>query len=104
MAKNNNKNKTTKHTIEFSNNTCEQATLPLYSDAQAPSTAPTLHWEAPCVVMSQLFYSLNLRSETDQIFHEQRIATVDVKDIVYLGVAVGDEARQHQTGAGPDVR
>ncbi|HTZ16368.1 MAG TPA: hypothetical protein VMC78_22590, partial [Mycobacterium sp.] len=31
--KNNNKNKTTKHTIEFSNNTLEQATLPLYSAA-----------------------------------------------------------------------
>ncbi len=31
MAKNNNKTKTTKHTIEFSNNTPElQATLPLY--------------------------------------------------------------------------
>jgi hypothetical protein len=33
MAKNNNKNKTTKHTIEFSNNTREQATLPLYAVA-----------------------------------------------------------------------
>jgi hypothetical protein len=32
MAKNNNKTKTTKHTIEFSNNTpALQATLPLYS-------------------------------------------------------------------------
>ncbi|MGA8547186.1 MAG: hypothetical protein WB785_18290, partial [Mycobacterium sp.] len=36
--KNNNKNKTTKHTIEFSNNTREQATLPLYSAAQGRST------------------------------------------------------------------
>jgi hypothetical protein len=42
MAKNNNKNKTTKHTIEFSNNTCKQATLSLYSAAQAPSTALTI--------------------------------------------------------------
>jgi hypothetical protein len=40
--KNNNKNKTTKHTIEFSNNTRKQATLPLYSAAQAPSTALTI--------------------------------------------------------------
>ncbi|MGB8206698.1 MAG: hypothetical protein WCF69_03665, partial [Mycobacterium sp.] len=36
--KNNNKNKTTKHTIEFSNNTRKQATLPLYSAAQVRST------------------------------------------------------------------
>jgi hypothetical protein len=42
MAKNNNKNKTTKHTIEFSNNTHKQATLLLYSAAQAPSTALTI--------------------------------------------------------------
>jgi hypothetical protein len=34
-------NKTTKHTIEFSNNTRKQATLPLYSAAQAPSTPLT---------------------------------------------------------------
>ena len=34
----NNKNKTTKHTIEFSNNTRLQATLPLYSVTQALST------------------------------------------------------------------
>ena len=40
--KNNNKNKTTKHTIEFSNNTRKQATLLLYSAAQAPSTALTI--------------------------------------------------------------
>ncbi|MGA9611744.1 MAG: hypothetical protein WBS15_09445, partial [Mycobacterium sp.] len=31
-------NKTTKHTIEFSNNTRFRATLLLYSVAQAPST------------------------------------------------------------------
>jgi hypothetical protein len=40
--KNNNKYKTTKHTIEFSNNTRKQATLLLYSAAQAPSTALTI--------------------------------------------------------------
>ncbi|MFZ1162029.1 hypothetical protein, partial [Mycobacterium sp.] len=39
--KNNNKNKTTKHTIEFSNNTRFRATLPLYSAAHGPSTALT---------------------------------------------------------------
>jgi hypothetical protein len=35
--KNNNKNKTTKHTIEFSNNTRFRATLQLYSIAKVPS-------------------------------------------------------------------
>ncbi|MFC5336838.1 hypothetical protein, partial [Mycobacterium branderi] len=34
-------NKTTKHTIEFSNNTHEQATLPLYSATKARSTPVT---------------------------------------------------------------
>ena len=97
-------NKTTKHTIEFSNNTHQQATLPLYSAAQAPSTALALREETPCIVMLGLFYALNLCSETDQIFDEQRIATVDVKDIVHLGVTVGDQSGQHQPGASPDVR
>jgi hypothetical protein len=104
QQKNNNKNKNTKHTIEFSNNTRKQATLPLYSAAQVPSTALTLREEAPCVVKSVLFYALNLRSETDQIFYEQRIAAVDVEDVVHLGVTVGDQSGQHQTGASPDVR
>ena len=39
MTKNNNKNKTTKHTIEFSNNTRFRATLLLYSIAKAPSNS-----------------------------------------------------------------
>src|SRR5579875_3775392 len=38
MAKKTTTNKTTKHTIEFSNNTLEQATLPLYSAVRLPST------------------------------------------------------------------
>jgi hypothetical protein len=43
QPKNNNKNKTTKHTIEFSNNTRQRATLPLYSVLQVPSTELTAH-------------------------------------------------------------
>ena len=56
------------------------------------------------VIMSELLYALDLRSETGQIFDEQRIAAVDVKDIVHFGVTVGDQPSQHQAGAGPDVR
>ncbi len=88
MAKNNNKNKTTKHTIEFSNNTREQATLLLYSAAQGWSTHHRSIGPVR-VVMSQLLYALDLRSETHQILHEQRVAAVDVKDVVHLGVTIG---------------
>src|ERR1700733_13194726 len=54
--------------------------------------------------MSSLFYALDLRSETGKIFHEQRVAPVDMKDIVHLGVTVGHQPGKHQSGAGPDVR
>jgi len=48
MAKNNNKNKTTKHTIEFSNNTRFRATLLLYSIAKAPSNCTSDALEQAC--------------------------------------------------------
>jgi len=46
--KNNNKNKTTKHTIEFSNNTRFRATLLLYSIAKAPSNCTSDALEQAC--------------------------------------------------------
>ena len=49
--KNNNKNKTTKHTIEFSNNTRFRATLLLYSIAKAPSNCTSDALEQACVAM-----------------------------------------------------
>ena len=108
MAKNNNKNKTTKHTIEFSNNTLEHSPVNRQPCHYTPRHKYGQLAAAPLgparVVMYQLLYALDLRSETDQIFHEQRIAAVDVKDIVHLGVTVSDQPGQHQTGAGPDVR
>src|SRR5581483_7513112 len=101
--KNNNKNKTTKHTIEFSNNTRFRATLLLYSIAKAPSNC-TIHCQGQvCVVPSRLLYPLDFCAETGQVLHEQRVAPIDVKDVVDLGVAVGDQARKYQSGARPDV-
>ena len=106
MAKKQQQNKTTKHTIEFSNNTrktgnpatvlrnrgsVNTAFVPNFRDCHgAPSPSSS--------------YALDLGSETRKVLHEQRIATIDVEDVVDLGVAVGDKSRQHQSGAGPDVR
>jgi hypothetical protein len=102
-SKNNNKNKTTKHTIEFSNNTRFRATLLLYSIAKAPSNCTIHCQEQVCVVPSRLLYPLDFCAETGQVLHEQRVTAIDVEDVVDLGVPVGDQARKHQSGAGPDV-
>ena len=57
-----------------------------------------------CVVPSRLLYPLDFRAETRQVLHEQWIAAIDVKDVMDLGVTVRDQARKHQSRAGPDVR
>src|ERR1700685_2686952 len=98
------KNKTTKHTIEFSNNTRFRATLLLYSIAKAPSNCTSDALEQACSLRTDLLYALYLCAQTGQVFHEQRVAPVDVKHVVHLGVTVGHQAGQHQYGAGPDVR
>ncbi len=105
--KNNNKNKTTKHTIEFSNNTRFRATLLLYSIAKVPSNCTIRHPRAlgrSCVVPSGLLYSLYFGAETGQVLYEQRVAAIDVKNVVDLGVTVRDQSGQHQSRAGADVR
>ncbi|MDT5021983.1 MAG: hypothetical protein QOI33_2507 [Mycobacterium sp.] len=100
--KNNNK-QNTKHTIEFSNNTRFRATLLLYSIAEAPSICTLCSIQQACAVLTDLFYSLDLSAETGQVLHEQRVSPVDVKDVVHLGVPIGDQAGKYQSGAGPDV-
>jgi hypothetical protein len=97
--------KTTKHTIEFSNNTrktgnpatilCGIGSVNLHDRRPSKTAVEWLTWA--------LLYSLDLGSQTRQVLHEQRVAAIDVKDVVDLGVAIGDKPRQHQPGAGPDV-
>ena len=55
-------------------------------------------------ISSALFYPLDLGSQNGQVLHEQRVAAIDVEDVVDLSVPVGDQPREHQAGAGPDVR
>ena len=57
--KNNNKNKTTKHTIEFSNNTRFRATLLLYSIAEA---AVKLHVRCPRAGVLVMLLTYSTRS------------------------------------------
>src|SRR6476619_2638152 len=112
--------KTTKHTIEFSNNTPGfQATLPLYSTwSETSNLVRQSIWTGavgfslkttPCRAQPQmepsgLCDSLDLRAQAAQILDEQRVAAIDVEHIVDLGVTVGDQAGQDQPGAGADVR
>ena len=62
--KNNNKNKTTKHTIEFSNNTRFRATLLLYSIAKAPSNCTSDALGQECALCTDLLYALYLCAQT----------------------------------------
>jgi hypothetical protein len=50
-----------------------------------------------------LAYALNLRAQTHQVLHKERISPVDVEYVVDLGVAVRDQPREHQARAGADV-
>jgi hypothetical protein len=117
--------KTTKHTIEFSNNTPElQATLPLYSMwTETSNLVRQSIWTGavgfsskttPCRAQSQttlpthgraalLDDPLYFRAQTDQVLDEQWVAAVDMEHVVYLGVTVGDQACQHQPRTGPDI-
>ncbi len=53
--------------------------------------------------LESLVYAINLSAQTLKDLDEQRVAAVDVKHVVDLGLPVGDKAGQHQSGAGPDV-
>jgi hypothetical protein len=57
-------NKTTKHTIEFSNNTRFRATLLLYSIAKAPSNSTSDALEQACSLSTDLLYALYLCAQT----------------------------------------
>ena len=48
-------------------------------------------------------YALDLSAQTLEYLDEQRVAAIDVENIVDLCLAIGDEAGQHQSGAGPDI-
>ena len=67
-------------------------------------TAASADLQRACALLTDLLYPLDLSAETGQVLHEKRITPVDVKDVVYFGVTVGDQAGQHQAGARPDVR
>ena len=114
------KNKTTKHTIEFSNNTPDSwATLPLYciwTETSNP-VRQSKDWGRGLqetirllVRKSQigsirggLGHAFYLSAQADQVLDEQRIPAVDVEHVVYLGITVGNEAGQHQPRPCPDV-
>ena len=120
MNKNKQQTKTTKHTIEFSNNTPGfQATLPLYSTWPERSnlgrhsiwTGALGFWlkTTPNPAQSQkrvpvLGDPLDLRSEAHQVLYEQGVSAIDVEHVMDFGVAVGDQAGKDQPGAGADVR
>jgi len=53
--------------------------------------------------LEPLVYALDLGTQTLEYLNEQRVAAIDVENIVDLGLPIGDEAGQHQAGAGPDI-
>jgi hypothetical protein len=67
-------------------------------------TALSAALQQACAVLNGLLYPLDFSAETGQVLHEQRVTPVDVKDVVHLGVAVGDQAGKYESRACPDVR
>jgi hypothetical protein len=97
--------KTTKHTIEFSNNTPDlRATLLLYSTSQGASNPHGRRKIRPRKPLWLQVYSLDFGAETLQVLDEHRVAAVNMEDVVDLGIPVGDQPRQHQAGSRADVR
>src|SRR5882762_7169139 len=47
--------------------------------------------------------ALYFSAQADEVLDEQWVAAIDVEHVVHLGVTVGDQAREHQARAGPDV-
>jgi hypothetical protein len=88
----NKQTKTTKHTIEFSNNTpCEWATPQLYYIVETASN-PSADLSAGAVgTCLRRPYPLDLCTQNREVLDEQRIPAIDVKDVVNLGLAVGHQ-------------
>jgi hypothetical protein len=107
--------KTTKHTIEFSNNRLLCTSVPVsgqpcqlnLSAAVKSSPGSSRSLELLTGLRRASWNSLDpdyLCAQTRQVLDEERVAPIDVKNVVDLGFSVCDEAGKNQPGAGPNVR
>ena len=62
------------------------------------------HPETGATVGSRpLLYALDLSTQSLEDLDEQRVAAIDVENVVDLGLPVGYKAGQHQSSAGADI-